>query len=140
MSTKEKFSGILAVVLLVTIAYFSMTTKTEVVKEVVIDTYEVVVNDTITVTYVDTLWKYHTWEDDIIKNEDNLIVSMSFLFSIADDNEVANQIRNNLPFGDVFNYWREELGACGMFQWNDDLYLTLYKEESITDCEVYDQQ
>ena len=75
-----------------------------------------------------------------IENEDNLIVSMSFLLNIADDNEVANQIRNELPFGDVFNYWREELGACGMFQWNDDLYLTLNKEESITDCEVYDQQ
>ena len=138
MSIKEKFSGILAVILLVSIAYLSMTTKTEIVKEIVIDTYETVINDTLTVTRVDTLWKYHTWKDDILGNEDSLIVSMSFLLHIADDNIIANQIRNALPFGEVFNYWRENLGACGMFQWNENLYLTLYKEESITDCEVYD--
>ena len=138
MSIKEKFSGILAVVLLVSIAYLSMSTKTEIVKEIVIDTYETVINDTLTVTKVDTLWKYHTWKDDILGNEDSLIVSMSFLLHIADDNMIASQIRDALPFGEVFNYWRENLGACGMFEWNENLYLTLYKEESITDCEVYD--
>ena len=44
MKGLDKFSAILAVVLLITIAYFSMTTKTEIVKEVVIDTYETVIN------------------------------------------------------------------------------------------------
>ena len=139
MNSLDKFGAVLAVVLLVTIAYLSMSTKTEIVKEIVIDTYETVINDTLTVTKVDTLWKYHTWNDDIIQNEDNLIVSMSFLLHIADDNEIANQIRNQLAFGEVFNFWRDKLGACGMFMWNENLYLTLYKEESITDCEVYDQ-
>ena len=138
MNSLDKFSAVLAVVLLVSIAYLSMSTKTEIVKEIVIDTYETVINDTLTVTKVDTLWKYHTWKDDILGNEDSLIVSMSFLLHIADDNMIASQIRDALPFGEVFNYWRENLGACGMFQWNDNLYLTLYKEESITDCEVYD--
>ena len=134
----DKFSAVMAVILLVSIAYLSMSTKTEIVKEIVIDTYETVINDTLTVTKVDTVWKYHTWKDDILGNEDSLIVSMSFLLHIADDNIIANQIRDALPFGEVFNFWRDKIGACGMFEWNENLYLTLYKEESITDWEGYD--
>ena len=134
--TIDKFSAVLAVILLSTLAYMSMSSQTFIEKVLV--PYETTVTDTLTVTQVDTLWKFHTWEDDIIRNEDNLIVSMSFLLHIADDNEIANQIRNALPFGEVFNYWREEIGPCGLFMWNENLYLTLFKEESITDCEVYD--
>ena len=62
----------------------SMSSQTFIEKVLV--PYETTVTDTLTVTQVDTLWKFHTWEDDIIRNEDNLIVSMSFLLHIADDN------------------------------------------------------
>ena len=41
-----------------------------------------------------------------------------------------------LQFGDVFNFWREKMGTCGMFEWNENLYLTLYKEESLIDCDI----
>ena len=136
MDSLDKFGAVLAVALLSTLAYMSMSSQTFIEKVLV--PYETTVTDTLTVTQVDTLWKFHTWEDDIIRNEDNLIVSMSFLLHIADDNEIANQIRNALPFGEVFNYWREEIGPSGLFMWNENLYLTLFKEESITDCEVYD--
>ena len=138
MNNLDKFGGILAVVLLIAIAYMSMTERVIETETVVYEPYEMLRVDTLTVTETDTLWKFHTWKDDIIQNEDNLIVSMSFLLHIADDNIIANQIRDALPFGEVFNFWRDKIGACGMFEWNENLYLTLYKEESITDCEVYD--
>ena len=138
MNNLDKFGGILAVVLLIAIAYMSMTERVIETETVVYEPYEMLRVDTLTVTETDTLWKFNTWKDDIIQNEDNLIVSMSFLLHIADDNIIANQIRDALPFGEVFNFWRDKIGACGMFEWNENLYLTLYKEESITDCEVYD--
>ena len=136
MNNLDKFGGILAVVLLIAIAYMSMTERVIETETVVYEPYEMLRVDTLTVTETDTLWKFHTWKDDIIQNEDNLIVSMSFLFHIAEDNAVANQIRDALPFGDVFNFWREHMGACGMFEWNENLYLTLYKEENLIDCEI----
>ena len=136
--TIDKFRAVLAVILLISIAYLSITEKIVETETLVYEPYEVIVTDTLTVSEIDTLWKFHTWQDDILENEDSLIVSMSFLFHIADDNHIANTIRDALPFGDVFNFWRDKIGPCGMFEWNENLYLTLYKEESITDCEVYD--
>jgi hypothetical protein len=138
MTKLDKFGGVLAVVLLVAIAYLSMTTKTVVETEVIIEEHETIVTDTLTITQVDTLWKFHTWEDDIIKNkvDNSVILTKSFLFHMAQDNVVAGNIRDALSFGSVFNFWREELGQCGVFQWNNSLYMTLYKEERVEVCDV----
>ena len=140
MKSLDKFGAVLAVTLLMSIAYLSMST---VIEEVVIyQPYENIIHetDTLTVTKVDTVWKFHTWKDDVIENEDNLIVSMSFLFHIADDNNIANEIRDALPFGEVFNFWRYKIGPCGIFEWNENLYITLYREEKLTDCEFFDKE
>jgi hypothetical protein len=140
MKSLDKFGAVLAVTLLMSIAYLSMST---VIEEVVIyQPYENIIHetDTLTVTKVDTVWKFHTWKDDVIENEDNLIVSMSFLFHIADDNNIANEIRDALPFGEVFNFWRDKIGPCGIFEWNENLYITLYREEKLTDCEFFDKE
>ena len=59
-----------------------------------------------------------------------------YLFHLADDNVLNNAIRNALPFGAVFNWWRSELGSCGVFDWNGQAYVTLYKEESLSLCDV----
>ena len=56
--------------------------------------------------------------------------------NLSKDTVLNNKIRDALPFGDVFNFWREQMGACGMFEWNENLYLTLYKEENLIDCEI----
>ena len=61
-------------------------------------------------------------------------MSKNYLFHIAEDNIIGNQIRDVLPFGDVFNYWRDQLGQCGVFEWQGKLYITLYKEENIDVC------
>ena len=140
MKSLDKFGAVLAVILLISIAYFSMSTVTEEV--VIYQPYENIIHetDTLTVTKVDTVWKFHTWKDDVIENEDNLIVSMSFLFHIADDNNIANEIRDALSFGEVFNFWRDKIGPCGIFEWNENLYITLYREEMLTDCEFFDKE
>ena len=140
MKSLDKFGAVLAVILLMSIAYFSMSTVTEEV--VIYQPYENIIHetDTLTIATVDTVWKFHTWKDDVIENEDNLIVSMSFLFHIADDNNIANEIRDALSFGEVFNFWRDKIGPCGIFEWNENLYITLYREEMLTDCEFFDKE
>jgi hypothetical protein len=77
--TIDKFSAVLAVILLISIAYLSITEKIVETETLVYEPYEVIVTDTLTVSEIDTLWKFHTWQDDILGNEDSLIVSMSFL-------------------------------------------------------------
>ena len=136
MSNSEKFYCISAIILLVTIAYFSMNTRVVERVTTVFETQEVpiFVTDTLTVTKVDTLWEYKMYEDDVVLNGANVVMNKRFLFHLAEDTPIPNIIRNALPFGDVFNYWRDILGPCGMFDWNGSLYLTLYKEESIDDC------
>ena len=135
MTIKEIISGVLAVVLLSTISYFSMTTLTKIIKEevVVIEEHEVEVERI--VTKVDTIWQYKDYRDDIVLNENEMLINRNFIFNMADDNHIGNQIRNALPFGEVFNWWREQLGPCGMFEWNDSTYITLFKEESVDICE-----
>ena len=58
-----------------------------------------------------------------------------YLFNLAEDNVLGNQIRDIMPFGEVFNYWREELGQCGIFDYKGQTYITLYKEEDINICQ-----
>jgi hypothetical protein len=135
MRAIDIFSGVLAVILLTTIAYFSITTFTKVVKEEVVVIEEREVEIERIVTKVDTVWQYKDYRDDIILNEYEMLVSKNFLFHMAEDNVIANQIRDALPFGEVFNWWRDQLGPCGVFEWNDSMYVTLYKEETVDACE-----
>jgi hypothetical protein len=133
MKTIEIIGGVLAVVLLTTISYFSVITFTEIIKEEVI-VYESVEIETI-ITKVDTVWQYKDYREDIILNDYEMLVSKNFIFNIAKDNTIGNQIRDALPFGEVFNWWRIQLGPCGIFEWNDEAYITLFKEESVNICE-----
>ena len=133
MTIKEIISGVLAVVLLSTISYFSMTTLTKIVKEEVTVIEEIEVERV--VTQVDTVWQYKDYREDIILNEDEMLINRNYLFNMAEDDMIGDQIRDVLPFGDVFNWWREQLGPCGMFEWNDNTYITLYKEEPVDTCE-----
>jgi hypothetical protein len=136
MNLIDKFSAVLAVILLITISYFSMTEKVVETETIVHVPYETVVTDTLTITQVDTLWQFRSWREDIVETENSIIISKDFLFHIAEDNPIANAIRDELPFGDVFNFWREKLGNCGLFEWKEQAYITLYKEENIIDCDV----
>ena len=99
MRAIDIFSGVLAVILLTTIAYFSITTFTKVVKEEVVVIEEREVEIERIVTKVDTVWQYKDYRDDIILNEYEMLVSKNFLFHMAEDNVIANQIRDALPFG-----------------------------------------
>jgi|TARA_Y100001973_G_scaffold16901_1_gene24577 hypothetical protein len=136
MKTSDVFYSVSAVILLSTIAYFSVITKTIVEEYVTVE--EVIVNttDTLFVTTTDTVFEYKNYSDDIIFNEGDLLLSKRYLFQLADDTNISNEIRNILPFGDVFNYWREELGPCGLFDWNGQIFTTLYKEEPLGLCDV----
>ena len=136
MTKADKFYGLLAVTFLATIAYFSIHTK---VVEKVITTVEqeevpVYVTDTLVVTETDTICEYKTYQDDIVMNGADVVMNKRFLFHLSEDTNLTNEIRDVLPFGDVFNYWRDLLGPCGIFEWNDNLYVTLYKEEEINEC------
>ena len=41
---------------------------------------------------------------------------------------------NKTEFGQVFNYYRQERGACSTFDWNGELYHTRYATESKDIC------
>ena len=58
-----------------------------------------------------------------------------YLFHLAEDTMLGNKIRDIMPFGEVFNYWRDELGQCGVFDWKGKTYITLYKEEDLQICQ-----
>ena len=64
-----------------------------------------------------------------------MLINRNYLFNMAEDDMIGDQIRDVLPFGEVFNWWREQLGPCGMFEWNDNTYITLFKEEPVDTCE-----
>ena len=138
MKNQDIFYSLSAVILLVSIAYLSVHTQIVEKISTVVKWEEtpIYIIDTLTVTetLTDTLWEYRDFRNDILENDYEVIMNKSYLFHIAEDNIIGNQIRDVLPFGDVFNYWREQLGPCGVFEWNDKLYITLYKEEYIDDC------
>ena len=135
MKIADVISGVLAVILLSTISYFSVITFTEIIKEevVIIEEREIEVEKI--VTKVDTVWQYKDYRSEIALNDYEVLVNKNFLFHMAEDNIIGNEIRNALPFGEVFNWWRDQLGPCGVFKWNDAMYITLYKEESVNTCE-----
>ena len=138
MTKQDMFYSISAVVLLISIAYFSV--KTDVVESVttIIEYGEpIVITDTVKVveTKLDTIFEFKSYRDDIAMNGQSIIMNKRYLFNLAEDNILGNQIRDIMPFGEVFNYWREELGQCGIFDYKGQTYITLYKEEDINICQ-----
>ena len=138
MTKQDMFYSISAVVLLISIAYFSI--KTDVIESVttIVEYGEpIVITDTIKVveTKLDTIFEFKSYRDDIAMNGQSIIMNKRYLFNLAEDNVLGNQIRDIMPFGEVFNYWREELGQCGIFDYKGQTYITLYKEEDINICQ-----
>ena len=138
MTKQDMFYSISAVVLLISIAYFSI--KTDVVESVttIVEYGEpIVITDTIKVveTKLDTIFEFKSYRDDIAMNGQSIIMNKRYLFNLAEDNVLGNQIRDIMPFGEVFNYWRDELGQCGIFDYKGQTYITLYKEEDINICQ-----
>tara|TARA_R110002020_G_scaffold25443_7_gene82835 strand:- start:178 stop:597 length:420 start_codon:yes stop_codon:yes gene_type:complete len=138
MKSSDMFYATSAVILLISMAYFSVQTEViEKISTVVKWEDSVVIIDTVTVveTEIDTIFEYKTYRDDIVMNGESMIMSKKYLFHLSEDTMIGNQIRNVMPFGEVFNYWRDILGPCGVFDWKGDTYITLYKEEELQLCQ-----
>ena len=138
MKNSDIFYSTSAVILLISIAYFSV--KVDVIEKVsTIVKWEepIVITDTVTVveTEIDTIFEYKSYRDDIALNGQSIIMNKRYLFHLAEDTMLGNKIRDIMPFGDVFNYWRDELGQCGVFDWKGQTYITLYKEEDLQICQ-----
>ena len=138
MMVRDYFYVTSAMILLISIAYFSI--QTEVVEKVsTVIKYEepIIIKDTIKVveTKLDTIFEFKSYRDDIAMNGQSIIMNKRYLFNLAEDNVLGNQIRDIMPFGEVFNYWRDELGQCGIFDYKGQTYITLYKEEDINICQ-----
>jgi len=138
MKSSDMFYATSAVILLISMAYFSVQTEViEKISTVVKWEDSVVIIDTVTVveTEIDTIFEYKTYKDDIVMNGESMIMSKKYLFYLSEDTMIGNQIRDVMPFGEVFNYWRDILGPCGVFDWKGDTYITLYKEEELQLCQ-----
>ena len=138
MKNSDMFYATSAVILLISMAYFSVQTEViEKISTVVKWEDSVVIIDTVTVveTEIDTIFEYKTYKDDIVMNGESMIMSKKYLFHLSEDTMIGNQIRDVMPFGEVFNYWRDILGPCGVFDWKGDTYITLYKEEELQLCQ-----
>jgi len=138
MKNSDIFYVTSAMILLVSIAYFSV--KVDVIEKVsTIVKWEepIVITDTVTVveTEIDTIFEYKSYRDDIALNGQSIIMNKRYLFHLAEDTMLGNKIRDIMPFGEVFNYWRDELGQCGVFDWKGKTYITLYKEEDLQICQ-----
>jgi len=138
MKSSDMFYATSAIILLISMAYFSVQTEViEKISTVVKWEDSVVIIDTVTVveTEIDTIFEYKTYKDDIVMNGESMIMSKKYLFHLSEDTMIGNQIRDVMPFGEVFNYWRDILGPCGVFDWKGDTYITLYKEEELQLCQ-----
>ena len=138
MKNSDIFYVTSAMILLVSIAYFSV--KVDVIEKVsTIVKWEepLIIIDTVTVveTEIDTIFEYKSYRDDIALNGQSIIMNKRYLFHLAEDTMLGNEIRDIMPFGEVFNYWRDELGQCGVFDWKGQTYITLYKEEDLQICQ-----
>ena len=127
MPKQDIFYSVLAVTLLCTIAYFSMSERVIIEEHVVT---EIEIEEHI-VTETDTVWQFKDYRTSFLENDHDMLVSKNYLFTIAKDNVFSNSIRDVLPFSEVFNWWRAELGPCGIFEWSGEYYTTLYKEEDV---------
>ena len=138
MKNSDIFYVTSAMILLISIAYFSVQTDViEKVSTVVKWEEPIVITDTVTVveTEIDTIFEYKSYRDDIAMNGQSIIMNKRYLFHLSEDTMLGNKIRDIMPFGEVFNYWRDELGQCGVFDWNGQTYITLYKEEDLQICQ-----
>ena len=138
MMVRDYFYATSAIILLISMAYFSVQTEIiEKISTVVKWEEAVVIIDTVEVveTEIDTIFEYKTYRDDIVMNGESIIMNKRYLFHLSEDTMIGNQIRDIMPFGEVFNYWRDELGPCGVFDWKGDTYITLYKEEELQLCQ-----
>ena len=138
MKSSDVFYATSAIILLISMAYFSVQTEIiEKISTVVKWEDSVVIIDTVEVveTEIDTIFEYKTYRDDIVMNGESIIMNKRYLFHLSEDTMIGNQIRDIMPFGEVFNYWRDKLGPCGVFDWKGDTYITLYKEEELQLCQ-----
>ena len=138
MKSSDVFYATSAIILLISMAYFSVQTEIiEKISTVVKWEDSVVIIDTVEVveTEIDTIFEYKTYRDDIVMNGESIIMNKRYLFHLSEDTMIGNQIRDIMPFGEVFNYWRDILGPCGVFDWKGDTYITLYKEEELQLCQ-----
>mgnify|MGYP003660154350 FL=1 len=138
MKSSDMFYATSAIILLISMAYFSVQTEViEKISTVVKWEDSVVIIDTVEVveTEIDTIFEYKTYRDDIVMNGESIIMNKRYLFHLSEDTMIGNQIRDIMPFGEVFNYWRDILGPCGVFDWKGDTYITLYKEEELQLCQ-----
>ena len=137
MKNQDIFYSLTAVFLIISIAYLSIQTEViEKISTVVKWEEPLIIIDTVKVieTEIDTIFEYKSYRDDILMNGQSIIMNKRYLFHLSEDTMIGNQIRDALPFGEVFNWWRDKLGPCGLFEWNNAMYITLYKEENWEDC------
>ena len=132
----DHLSAVLAVLLVGFISYNSISERIRVQREIIEKPVERIVytTDTLTVTQTDTIFQFYGYDDEIIFNGNDVAINKRFLFHLADDTALGNQIRDALPFDEVFRWWREQLGPCGVFEWRDSLYITTFKTEPADTC------
>ena len=132
----DHLSAVLAVLLVGFISYNSISERIRVQKEIIEKPVERIVytTDTLTVTQTDTIFQFYGYDDEIIFDGNDVAINKRFLFHLADDTALGNQIRDALPFDEVFRWWREQLGPCGVFEWRDSLYITTFKTEPADTC------
>ena len=132
----DHLSAVLAVLLVGFISYNSISERIRVQKEIIEKPVERIVytTDTLTVTQTDTIFQFYGYDDEIIFDGNDVAINKRFLFHLADDTALGNQIRDALPFDEVFRWWSEQLGPCGVFEWRDSLYLTTFKTEPADTC------
>ena len=135
----DHLSAVLAVLLVGFISYNSISERIRVQREIIEKPVERIVytTDTLTVTQTDTIFQFYGYEDEIIFNGSDVAINKRFLFHLADDTALGNQIRDALPFDEVFRWLRSKLGPCGVFEWRDSLYITTFKTEPADTC-AYD--
>ena len=132
----DHLSAVLAVLLVGFISYNSISERVRIQREIIEKPVERIVytTDTLTVTQTDTIFQFYGYDDEIIFDGNDVAINKRFLFHLADDTALGNQIRDALPFDEVFRWWREQLGPCGVFEWRDSLYITTFKTEPADTC------
>ena len=132
----DYLSAVLAILLVGFISYNSISERVRIQREIIEKPVERIVytTDTLTVTQTDTIFQFYGYDDEIIFNGNDVAINKRFLFHLADDTALGNQIRDALPFDEVFRWWREQLGPCGVFEWRDSLYITTFKTEPQDTC------
>ena len=132
----DHLSAVLAVLLIGFISYNSISERIRVQREIIEKPVERIVytKDTVTVSQIDTVFQYYGYKDTITLDGSDVAINRRFLFHLADDTALGNQIRDALPFDEVFRWWREQLGPCGVFEWRDSLYITTFKTEPQDTC------